>query len=82
VPVVATSVGVAKDVIRVENGLLVQPGDEKAMTDALFQMLGLCREYDRNQVKNSILNNFSKETVGGQIVSLYRELTTVTAKAQ
>ena len=74
VPVVATTVGVARDVITDQNGLLVPPGDEKAMTDALFQMLNLCREYDKNVIRESVADKYSKETVGKQIVSLYREL--------
>jgi glycosyltransferase involved in cell wall biosynthesis len=74
VPVVASSVGVARDVINNSNGLLVPPGNEKSMTDALFQMLDLCREYDKDVIKSSIKDKYSKETVGQQLVSLYREL--------
>ncbi|MFZ4521815.1 MAG: glycosyltransferase [Bacteroidales bacterium] len=74
VPVVATSVGVAREVINATNGLLVAAEDEKAMTDALFQMLGLCREYDKETVKSGIPEKFSKEAVGSQLVSLYKEL--------
>jgi glycosyltransferase involved in cell wall biosynthesis len=73
VPVVATKAGIAREVINNTNGLLVTPGDEKAMTDALFQMLNLCREYDQTIIKNSISDTFSKETVGKQIATLYRE---------
>lgn len=74
IPVVATAVGVARDVIKAENGLLVSPEDEKAMTGALFQMLNLCREYDKKVIKESVADKYSRETVGKQIVSLYREL--------
>lgn len=74
VPVVATAVGVAREAINNGNGLLVPPGDEKAMTDALFQMFGLCREYDKTLIKQGIADKYSKETVGKQIVELYREL--------
>ena len=74
VPVVATRVGVAADVINVMNGLLVPPDDEQAMTDAMFQMLGLCREYDKVAIRDSVAVTFSKETVGQQIVTLYKEL--------
>ena len=74
VPVVATTVGVAREVISDANGLLVPPGDEKAMTNALYQMLDLCREYDKTVIKNSVLDKYSKETVGRQIETLYREV--------
>ncbi len=74
VPVVATSVGVAREEIGEKNGLLVPPGDEKAMTGALYQMLSLCGEYDKDVIRNGIADKYSKETVGKQLVELYREL--------
>ncbi|MEI7896478.1 MAG: glycosyltransferase [bacterium] len=74
-PVVATRVGVAADVIGNSNGLLVPSGDDKAMTDALYQMLNLCREYDKSVIRNSISDNYTKETVGMELASLYRKLT-------
>lgn len=78
VPVVATSVGVAVEVIIETNGLLVPPEDEKAMTEALNQMLDICRGYDKELIKNSISDKYSKETVGKQLAALYRELTPFT----
>ena len=74
VPVVATSVGVAPEVINDGNGLLVDPGDERAMTLALDQMVGLCRGYDKELIKNNITDKYSKEAVGKKIIALYREL--------
>lgn len=74
VPVVATATGIAKEVIGAGNGLLVPPGDEKAMTEALFRMLDTCRDYDKETVRQSISDKFSKETVGKQIVALYHDL--------
>ena len=80
VPVVATAVGVAKEIIRETNGMLVPPGDEKAMTGALYQMLDLCREYDKTAVRQGISDQYSKETVGKQLVDLYTELISSTTK--
>lgn len=74
VPVVATSVGVAREVISKANGLLVEPGDEKAMTDALFQMMDLCREFDKTLIRQSLSDKYSKESVGKELLSLYQDL--------
>ena len=74
VPVVATTVGVAREVINDANGLLVKPGDEKAMTDALYQMLNHCREYDKAVIRAGIADRYTKEAVGKQLTDLYREL--------
>jgi glycosyltransferase involved in cell wall biosynthesis len=78
VPVVATEVGVAREVIVNENGLLVPPGDEKALTDAMYKMLDLCREYDKTAIKKSLSEKYSKETVGKQITELYKEVVVLT----
>jgi glycosyltransferase involved in cell wall biosynthesis len=74
VPVVATSVGVAREVINKSNGLLVEPGDEKAMTDALFQMMDLCREFDKTIIRQGLADKYSKESVGKDIMSLYKDM--------
>ncbi len=76
VPVVATRVGIAPEIINDDNGLLVPPGDEKAMTHAMNQMTDHCRKYDKMLIKNSIAHRFNKETIGKELVSLYRELIT------
>jgi glycosyltransferase involved in cell wall biosynthesis len=78
VPVVATEVGVAREVIVNENGLLVPPGDEKALTDAMYKMLDLCREYDKTKIKKSLSDKYSKETVGKQITEIYKEVVVLT----
>jgi glycosyltransferase involved in cell wall biosynthesis len=81
VPVVATAVGVALDVINDSNGLLVPPEDELAMTRALHRMLDGCRNYTKSQIMNSVADTYSRETVGKQLAALYSELTQTTAKA-
>jgi glycosyltransferase involved in cell wall biosynthesis len=80
VPVVATKVGVAPELINSSNGMLIPPEDEPAMTAALGRMLDDCRNYDRDLIMSGIGNKFSRETVGQQLVSLYAELTATTAK--
>ncbi len=82
VPVVATEVGIAPGVINDSNGLVVRPGDEKAMTDAMCQMLDLCREYDKTMIRDGISDKYAKETVGKQLVSLYKELIPITPNSR
>jgi glycosyltransferase involved in cell wall biosynthesis len=74
VPIVATSTGVASEVINKSNGLLVKPGDEKAMTDALFQMMDLCREFDKTLIRHSLADKYSKESVGKELLALYQDV--------
>ena len=74
IPVVATAVGVAPAVINENNGLLVLPGDEHAMTNALNQMVDSCRTYDPETISECISKKFSKETVGKQLLAIYHEV--------
>ncbi|MEI7663204.1 MAG: glycosyltransferase [Bacteroidota bacterium] len=76
VPVVATAVGVAAEVINESNGMLVAPGDEPAMTNALDRMVDRCRSYDRTAIIAGIEGKYSKETIGRQLSEVYRRLMT------
>ena len=74
VPVVATSVGVAPAIINENNGLLVPPEDEAAMTAALNTMVDSCRTYDRQQVRSATEGKFDPESVGAQLLAVYRKV--------
>ncbi|MEI7499924.1 MAG: glycosyltransferase [Bacteroidota bacterium] len=74
IPVVATRVGVAPDVINEKNGLLVPPRDKNAMVHALNRMLDQCRAYDKAAIKADLSEKFTKKTIGIQLVELYRPL--------
>ena len=73
-PVVATSVGVAQDVVNDANGLLVSPGDQHALTLALDRMLDQCRSYNKAAIHADLSGKFNKETVGKQLAELYSKL--------
>ena len=74
IPVVATAVGVAPGLIGEMNGMLVPPGDEAAMTAALDRMVGRCRSYDHRVISSGVLEKYSRETVGNEILAIYREV--------
>ena len=74
IPVVATAVGIASEVVNQHTGILVPPGDEPAMTDALDQMIDQCRLFQHENIKEGIPEKFSKETVGRQLLNIYHEL--------
>jgi len=74
VPVVATSTGIAPEVVNEQNGILVPPGDEAAMTGALDRMIDQCRKFDPGAIRISLSDRYTGEKVGLQIMDLYREL--------
>ena len=73
-PVVATAVGIAPEVINEKTGLLVSPGDEEAMTDALNRMLDKCRSYDKTIILESVAGKYSKDSIGNQLHALYQQV--------
>lgn len=74
VPVVATSVGVAAAIINEDNGLLVPPGDEPAMTTALNIMVDRCRAYDRRLIRSAVEGKYDPESVGTRLLEVYRKV--------
>ena len=80
IPVVTTNVGIAPEVINAGNGILVPPGDETAMTEALGQMIGRCGSFDREAIRAGVAVKYTRENVGREIVNLYRKVLTVGEK--
>ena len=74
VPVVSTSVGIAPEVINAGNGILVPPGDEMAMTEALGLMLDKSGDFNSNAISAGVSGKFSKDTVGNELVEIYRKV--------
>jgi glycosyltransferase involved in cell wall biosynthesis len=73
-PVVATRVGIVPEIITPENGLIVPPGDEDAMSEAINQMIDRIDCYDSQKIRSAVIDRFSKETVADAIYDLYREI--------
>lgn len=74
VPVLSTSVGIAPEVIGPANGLLVPPGDPDSFTEAFVKMLDICRDFNPTEISGTLGNRFDTETVGMQVVKIYRDL--------
>jgi glycosyltransferase involved in cell wall biosynthesis len=74
IPVVATNVGVVSDIVNEQNGLIVPPGDETALEEAIGKMLDTCREYDKLQIRESVVYLFNNKIIGEQLYQLYLEV--------
>lgn len=75
-PVVATDVGAHRELVRQgENGLLVPPGDHRALADAILQMLDDPDRLARAaHCSRSIRRDFLPESVAPRYGALYEEL--------
>jgi len=73
-PVVATHVGIVPEIITTENGLVVPPGKEDALINAMNRMIDNIDGYDRQKIRSTILNRFSKEKVADSLCNLYQKI--------
>ncbi len=74
VPVVSTRVGIATEVIHTVNGILVAPRDEEAMAAAIVEMLGICRQFDHEIIREEIVSTFNSATVTSRLIEIYQQV--------
>jgi glycosyltransferase involved in cell wall biosynthesis len=73
VPVLATRVGGIPEVIHPGNGILVNPGDEEALYDALFAFTVSppYEQFDRDAIRAYATERFDMDAVGKMIIGIY-----------
>ena len=72
-PVIATRCGGPEDFVTPEAGLLVPPGDEKALAAAIDWMLDNHDSYDPGAIAAYARGRFSLEAVGMRLHEIYRK---------
>ena len=78
VPVVSTRVGGIPEMVNEECGLLVTPGDDDELVEALETMLDHYQEYDCEQIRQ-YGQQYSFATVGKRLKTFYEESMATTA---
>lgn len=73
-PVVATQVGGIPELVNDSNGLLVQTGDEPALTNAMLEMMREYSDYDRKNISDAATQKFSYPVIGKQFDGIYDKL--------
>ncbi len=71
-PVVATAVGGITEAMSNERGILVKPGDEEDMLEAVKWMLDHYIDYNREKIRAYAVANFGKEMVRRKLEELYQ----------
>ncbi len=71
VPVVATAVGIAPEIINRSNGILVPPSDEEALFQAIQEMLDKCRDYDKTSIRSGVITTFDRKIIARQVKDFY-----------
>ena len=73
-PVVATDLPATRDKINANSGILVPPGNEAALANALGVMLDHFHEYSAEELTRHVQNNYSYESVGLNLTKIYHEV--------
>ena len=71
-PVVSTTTGGIPEIVDPETGILVPPGDGRALRDALVRMFDHASDYDRSLIAAKA-SRYSLEHVGEMLHSIYLE---------
>jgi len=70
-PVISSNVGGIAEIINTSNGLLIEPGNEIALTEAIDYMLDKSQNYDSEQIRSLAVNLFGSDAVRLQLADLY-----------
>jgi teichuronic acid biosynthesis glycosyltransferase TuaC len=73
-PVVATACGGPEDIVTPEVGILVPPGDEASLADALAAALKSDRRFAAQEIRRYVMETFAYDRVGARILDLYRDV--------
>lgn len=73
-PVISTDTGGISEVINKENGILISPGKEDELFNAMNGLFDNISNYDKQKIAFSAKNKFSFEIVGKQFDKVYKEI--------
>ena len=72
-PVISTKVGIAEEFINNASGIIVENGNEKALTEAMNRVLDQLDSYDENIIKRNA-SSFTYQDVGEKILNIYQKI--------
>jgi glycosyltransferase involved in cell wall biosynthesis len=72
IPVIATCVGGIAEIINEQNGILIDPGDESQLLEAIQKMMDEYIRFDKTAIAGEARRLFSYEAVGKQFYTLYK----------
>jgi teichuronic acid biosynthesis glycosyltransferase TuaC len=73
-PVVATTCGGPEDIVTPHTGILVPPGDETALADAVAAVLADEHRFSAQAIREYAVDNHAYGRVGGRLLDLYQQV--------
>lgn len=72
-PIIATKCGGPESIVNNSNGLLVEKNSPKKLNLAMQEIFNNYQFYDRDLIRNSFLENFSKKATISKLINLYKK---------
>lgn len=72
--VISSDVGIAAEVITDNNGIIVAPGDEKALTKAMIDVINKEKKFNRIEVAQSFEQKYDPTSIGKQFHRIYQDV--------
>jgi glycosyltransferase involved in cell wall biosynthesis len=73
-PAVATACGGPQDIVGADDGILVEPGDPRALADGILEAMGRLDRYDPEAISKRMAARFAPAVVAGRLVGLYYDV--------
>lgn len=73
IPIVSTNVGGISEMIDSKCGMLIEPGNERQLSEAIMQMLNNCEVFDKTTIRG-YGHNYSYDEVGSELVRIYNQV--------
>jgi glycosyltransferase involved in cell wall biosynthesis len=74
IPVLSTDVGGIKEIITMQNGILIRSEHEDELLNGMNQILDSINKYDKRKISLSAKNTFSYEVAGRQFDEVYKKV--------
>ena len=73
-PVIATRCGGPEDIVNADTGILVPPGDEAALANALHDALSGECQFDPERIRKYAMDNYAYDRIAPSILEVYRQV--------
>lgn len=75
-PVISTICGGPEEYITPDVGILIEPGHQKQLEEAIIKMMNTYKNYDAQQLNQYITQKYNSQTIGKQFYDIYKPLIT------
>ena len=73
-PLIATRCGGPEDIVKEDNGILIDVGDKKALVEAMHYMYKNNTKYNRTTLSKRTIEKFSEKAFVDRVTSLYNRI--------